>query len=264
MSNHAGLEAEREFLLRSLDDLDAERAAGNVDDETYRTLHDDYTARAAAVLRSLRDGVDQRPAPPPVSRGLRLMTISGVVIFVVVAAVALGRAIATREPGQAITGNDAASTSRLETLRVAAADRPDDYDARIAYARALLGEDQAEALRQYDAAARLDPTQPEPAAYAGWINGLAAGQLDPGPTRDALVQRSLSQLDHAVEMNPDYPDAHVFRALVRRNVLGDAEGAIPDLQLFLTLAPQDHPMRESVLQVLAQATAETTTTVAGP
>ena len=30
------LEAERDFLLRSLDDLEAERAAGNIDDDTYR------------------------------------------------------------------------------------------------------------------------------------------------------------------------------------------------------------------------------------
>ena len=45
------LEAERDFLLRSLDDLEAERDAGNIDDDTYRTLHDDYTARAAAVIR---------------------------------------------------------------------------------------------------------------------------------------------------------------------------------------------------------------------
>ena len=38
---------EREFLLRSLDDLDAERAAGNIDDETY----------AAALGSFGRDGV---------------------------------------------------------------------------------------------------------------------------------------------------------------------------------------------------------------
>ena len=47
------LEAERDFLLRSLDDLDAERDAGNIDDATYQSLHDDYTARAASVIRSL-------------------------------------------------------------------------------------------------------------------------------------------------------------------------------------------------------------------
>ena len=36
--------------------FEAERDAGNIDDETYATLHDDYTARAASVIRSLRDG----------------------------------------------------------------------------------------------------------------------------------------------------------------------------------------------------------------
>ena len=56
------LEEEREFLLRSLDDLDSELVAGNIDPDSYRKLHDDYTARASAIIRSLDDGVD-RPAP---------------------------------------------------------------------------------------------------------------------------------------------------------------------------------------------------------
>ncbi len=56
------LEAERDFLLKSLDDLEAERAAGGIDEESYQALHDDYTARAAATIRTLRDGVDARPA----------------------------------------------------------------------------------------------------------------------------------------------------------------------------------------------------------
>ncbi len=49
-------EEERDFLLRSLDDLDAERAAGNIDDETYERLHDDYTARAAIAVRAMQGG----------------------------------------------------------------------------------------------------------------------------------------------------------------------------------------------------------------
>ena len=56
------LEAEREFLLRSLDDLEAEHDAGNVDDETYRTLHDDYTARAVKNIKTMT-GLDVEPAP---------------------------------------------------------------------------------------------------------------------------------------------------------------------------------------------------------
>ncbi len=47
------LEQERQFLLRSLADLDAEHVAGDLDDDDYRTLTDQYTARAAAVLRAL-------------------------------------------------------------------------------------------------------------------------------------------------------------------------------------------------------------------
>jgi hypothetical protein len=39
MNSTDELEAEREFLLRSLDDLESEREAGNIDDETYRSLH---------------------------------------------------------------------------------------------------------------------------------------------------------------------------------------------------------------------------------
>ena len=66
----SALHDERDFLLRSLDDLEAERAAGAIDDETYATLHADYTARAAAVLRAIERGEEevavegQRLRPP--------------------------------------------------------------------------------------------------------------------------------------------------------------------------------------------------------
>ena len=62
--DRGALEAERDFLLRSLDDLDAEREVGNVDDGTYQTLHDDYTARAATIIRSLDAGTDLTVARP--------------------------------------------------------------------------------------------------------------------------------------------------------------------------------------------------------
>src|SRR5690606_11549803 len=51
----AALEEERDFLLRSLDDLEREHDAGDVDDADYAELKDDYTARAAAVLRAIDD-----------------------------------------------------------------------------------------------------------------------------------------------------------------------------------------------------------------
>ena len=57
------LEQERDFLLKSLDDLETEHDSGGIDNESYQQLHDDYTARATATIHALRDGVDARPAP---------------------------------------------------------------------------------------------------------------------------------------------------------------------------------------------------------
>ena len=49
----AALVEERDFLLRSLDDLEREHDAGDVDDHDYETLKDDYTARAARAIRAI-------------------------------------------------------------------------------------------------------------------------------------------------------------------------------------------------------------------
>ncbi len=47
------LEEERDFLLRSISDLDRERAANDLTEADYRRLRDGYTARAADVMRRL-------------------------------------------------------------------------------------------------------------------------------------------------------------------------------------------------------------------
>ena len=49
----AALEEQRDFLLRSITDLDQEHAAGDLEDGDYQSLKDDYTARAAEVLRAI-------------------------------------------------------------------------------------------------------------------------------------------------------------------------------------------------------------------
>ena len=77
MSDQTALESERDFLLRSLDDLESERDAGNIDDETYRTLHEDYTARAAIACSSVPSPVASAPVsefPVIVSPGDRVPT----------------------------------------------------------------------------------------------------------------------------------------------------------------------------------------------
>lgn len=255
MTEQAELESEREFLLRSLDDLEAERDAGNIDDETYRTLHDDYTARAAAVIRSLRDGVEPTiPPAPRMSHRAKLLTALGLVVFASFAVWGLAHALGTRQPGQTITGNSATNSGTdLKSLQAAAKANPDDYEARIAYARALLGNDLAAALREFDAASRIDPSKPEPPTYIGWIDALAARQLGSGAGHDALVQRAMSSFGQALKLDPNYYDAYVYRALTQMNVLSNPAAAIPDFQRFLALAPANHPQRSLVTGALAEA-----------
>src|SRR5439155_17950664 len=74
------LESERDFLLQSLDDLELEHESGGIDDESYAQLRDDYTARAAAVLRALRDGVDARPEPAPATSTRRRVVVIAAVV----------------------------------------------------------------------------------------------------------------------------------------------------------------------------------------
>ena len=49
----AALEEEREFLLRSIADLEREHDAGDIDDADFEALRDDYTTRTAEVLRAI-------------------------------------------------------------------------------------------------------------------------------------------------------------------------------------------------------------------
>ena len=140
------LEEERDFLLRSLDDLELEHESGGIDDESYAELHDDYTARAAAAIRALRDGVDNRPEPaPPVPVKRRVAIIAAVVVFAIVAGVALAAALGARLPGQTASGNSqTASTkitkkqleARLTALEAKVNANPNDYQTRLDLARA--------------------------------------------------------------------------------------------------------------------------------
>ena len=50
-TDEQALRDELEFLLASIDDLEREREAGDVDEEDHRRLLDGYTARAARIAR---------------------------------------------------------------------------------------------------------------------------------------------------------------------------------------------------------------------
>jgi tetratricopeptide (TPR) repeat protein len=256
------LEAEREFLLRSLDDLDAELLAGNIDPDTYRVLHDDYTARASAVIRSIADGVERRTPGsrrvPPLMRGL---TIGGIVVFALLAAFLLAHTVGQRSAGQQITG-DAQSNRTSTTLsqvgqvaaaKAAAEANPNDYSARINYARSLVSIDPADSIKEFVAASKLDPKQPEPYAYTGWLTALVARQVTTPATKQELLDAAARSLDKAISVDPAYAPSYVFKGVILAQFENKpCQGAIA-LQQYLAGAPTDDVMRPLALSALSDA-----------
>ena len=113
-SGLAPLEEQRDFLLRSLEDLEREHDAGDLDEADYLALKDDYTARAAAVLRSLagRPGGSRRGRATPIGR--RVAAILGVVAFAGLAGLLVAQASGRRDPGDLSSGtSDQSVTEKL-------------------------------------------------------------------------------------------------------------------------------------------------------
>jgi cytochrome c-type biogenesis protein CcmH/NrfG len=256
----AALEGEREFLLRSLEDLEAERAAGEIEPERYQILRDDYTARAAAVLRAIETGSDSRPVAPPLPRRRRMVVGVAVLAFAAVAGVALAGAMGQRLPGGTATGNkqtveggeEASVEQRRKDLERRVAERPDDAEAHLARARFLLEtNDVVGAVKEFDATTRLDPNRAEAWAYSGWVFYLAA-RADAEHAAD-LTERALERIDRALAVDENHPDARFFRGMVLFRGKGDAAGAVPEFERFLALLPPDSPVANEVRPVLDEA-----------
>jgi cytochrome c-type biogenesis protein CcmH/NrfG len=271
------LENERDFLLRSLDDLELEHESGGIDDESYRELHDDYTARAAAAIRALRDGVDTRPEPAaPVPTKRRVAIVAGIVVFAVVAGVALAAALGARLPGQTPTGNSAAASdvatqkanqkllrTRIAALEAKANADPNDYQTRMDLALAYeQNGDLANALKQSDAAITIDPNRPEGHTNAARILYLVSEQIKDVNEKDSYIARAKAGFDTAITVGPDYADAYYFRAVLYAFSLRDFARSQIDLQNYIVKAPNGQwatQARTLLTQVTNALTAPSTT-----
>jgi tetratricopeptide (TPR) repeat protein len=218
------LEEERDFLLRSLRDLEVEREAGDIDEHDYVGLRDDYTARAAAALRA----IDQRSAVPadagaarePRSPRVVALITTGVLAVAVLCGVLVAQSAGERVAGRPATGS------------VPPTAPPDD----LTRARQLFSErNYLDALKLYDKVLKADPQNVEALAYRGWLlfqASEAAGSQSP-----ELTNRALESLDRAVLADPRFPDAHFFRGWVLQHGKNDAAAAVPEYRAFIATDP---------------------------
>ena len=205
----AALEDERDHLLASLEDLEREHDAGDLDDADYETLRDGYTARAAAVLRALADessdggersdgsdgpagsaeaatvGPRERTSAAPVVRSWRGPAIAAVVLLLAAGAGVVVARVAAPRGGGTLTGND------------------DSARAQLANCQPLAFQDPTAGVECYQQLLDSTPDNVEALTYQGWAL-IRADQ----------IERGSANLDRAVQLDPDFPDVRVFRAIV--------------------------------------------------
>ncbi|MBV8986282.1 MAG: tetratricopeptide repeat protein [Acidimicrobiia bacterium] len=211
----ADLEEQRRFLVQSLKDLDREREAGDIDDEDYRTLKDDYTARAAAVLHAIDErkaglAHAQKSARKRRSTKWVALVIAGVIAFAVGGGVLVASTSGERVPGQTATGNVPSNT----TDQLAAAQQD------IANGKAV------DALKLYDQVLKQDPNNAQALTFRGWILESAN-----------LHDEALASLDKALKADPSFAMAHYFKGAVLFQSKNDPADAAKEFQAFLDSNP---------------------------
>jgi tetratricopeptide (TPR) repeat protein len=211
------LEAERDFLLQSLRDLERERAMGDIDERDYDALRDDYTARAASTLRAIdrsASAVDLEDTAPRRSPRLAALVTTGVLAIAVAAGVLVAQSAGERVADQPVTG---------ATLPAAP---PDD----LTRARQLFSERRyLDALKLYDEVLADDGDNVEALTYRGWLLFQASA--------DEFTDKALESLDRAVLVDPTFPDAHFFRGYVLAHGKRDPAAAVPEFRTFLESNP---------------------------
>ena len=217
-ADRAPLEEQRDFLLRSLDDLEREHDAGDIDETDYLALRDDYTVRAAAVLRMLEAHAALQTEPAGPKRRIVLWSL-GIVALAVLAGI-----------GVALT------SGRRDSNSVASGDPARGAAEEIARADQLMSEDKLpDAIAAYTKALDDQPSNVRALTYRGWLYF----QTDD-------LTKARADLDAAVGIDPTFPDAHVFRSIMLVQDSKWADAYVEFKAIDVANAPRD------VGQLLAQ------------
>ncbi len=259
------LEEERDFLLKSLDDLDREHDVGDVDDVDYEELRDDYTARAAAAIRAL----DQHAAVVDArNRGSSWPKIAAILVVVALAGGLAGWLVASssgqRDPGGSLTGDIRSSSlgeiqkAKSLTGQAQVALNEGDSDQAVALFQ--------QAIETYRSALDIDPNNVEALTYQGWLlHNLYVLFEGSGATTEAqqFEQGALESLDHALEIDPTSADALVFRAVIAERQ-GRSADALADLEALPEggLPTQMQGLVDGLRARVESAADETSTTTA--
>jgi tetratricopeptide (TPR) repeat protein len=249
------LNDQREFLLRSLEDAEAEQVAGDLTQADYDVLTSRDRLRLAeveadlAALGPLSAGPDDpsSAAPDteaaPVSAEARrrgrlrrvgivaacLLIATGVIILV-------DHALSPALPGQPLSGSVTLSKVKLiEDELIEAGTLNNDGDLKAS-------------LQLYDKVLSDDPTDPDALAASGWLE-WNAGTADRSRSVEAAGRSAEKK---AIQVAPTYYAGHLYLGLILYNQDHNLTAAIAQFTAFLADSPSKAEVK-SVAQLVAAA-----------
>lgn len=255
------LEDRRLTLLRSLRELDADRASGTLAEADYWSLRHDTELQAVAALRALKAHDTGRELAAAVAPGRRRKMavarpagsrlLPGMLVAAGIAAATiplLAGALVNRTSGDLITGQNPPSgpavADPLSFFEQRVQANPSDVNARLDLAQqeASAGRLQ-EASEQYLAVIQLDPRNTEALTQAGLLLFQAG-----------LPDQALKVIDQALDIDSAYPQALYARGLILLKGLHRPADAAAAFRAYLLAAPFGSH-RTEVERLLQQAQA---------
>ena len=216
-ANIEGLIDQRKFLLQSLRDLDAEFEAGDLNLDDYNSLRSDYVARTAQVIRELESPEPTSSIRENTKSTKRARQTMVTLFLVLIVATGAGWLVAhqsgQRLSGQSLSGGIEDSTASL-----------------LSRARATNFVDPQSAIELYSQVLGLDPDNVEALTYRAWLLALIARGAGSEIKQLAFLSAS-SDLEKAIKLDANYPDAHCFLGIVRFRLAGDAIGSREQLTI---------------------------------
>jgi tetratricopeptide (TPR) repeat protein len=257
------LEERRDLVVRDIEELDQQVEGGEIDVATAQDLRSAYQRE----LESLEAAIERLPASAPEltvgsisrrdqaprARSPRTVLISSIVIVVALsAAIALAARDTSPNGIDQATGPgaltvDPASVSSEELEAVVAAN-PNINGMRMALAdRYFAAEDYGSALDHYLYIAENNPTADEESKVLARIGWMAYITDQPEAAEDYVLA--------SLRVDPANAEATLYLGFITMYGLGDAEGAIPQLEAALelpNLSPSVVSQVEAALQEARQ------------
>ncbi len=210
---------QRDFLVISLQDLEREYKFGDLDDREFESLRKDYESRVATVNGQIENLMSpsqtlSETAQPATKNLPRTVATTLVVLLVATSA---GWLVA-KQSGQRLAGESLAGSIEDSTATI------------LSRARATNFVDPKAAIELYTQVLEVDPDSVEALTYRAWLLVLISRSAGDEVKQLAFVSAS-SDLERAIAIDPNYPDAHCFLGITRFRLGNDAEGAKEQLTI---------------------------------